>query len=329
MRKLSSLCLMLLIAMTVGCDSSKPTSVAKEVTTDKTTKEDISLEPFELLIDWQAEPTYLGIYYAKTIGAYQKLGLDVKIIQSWGANEAASAIAAGKYKIGTASGGATAIAKSNGVDLVSMAVLYHRLPTAVFGLKETGIKKPKDLEGKSIGIYPKSITKNEFEVFAKLNGLNMDTIEIISISGADIPLILAKQVDAVLNYFELSPTILSLEKETFSMLLANYGVQAYGLNIITSGTALKEEPDLMQGITNAIVTGYKAGCNNQKAAVGAFLKEFPEKDNKYVKISWKKVCDFIGEDYGTQTLEGWQQTIDMYKNTGIIKDPISSKNLMP
>lgn len=329
MRKLFSFCFIAVLLVIFGCDSGKSKSVEKNQPAVQTQTKINSLKPFELLIDWQAEPTYLGVYYAKTIGAYQKLGLDVKVIQSWGANAASSAIAAGKYRIGTASGGATAIARSNGAELVSMAVLYHRLPTAVFGLKETGIINPKDLQGKKIGIYPQSITKNEFEAFANLNGLNLKKMQIVSIGGADIPLILAGKVDGVLNYFELSPTILSLERETYSMLLADYGVQAYSLNVITSRKAYVEEPVLMQDITNAIIAGYKEGCKNQTTAVEAFLKEFPEKDKKYVETSWEKVCNFIGGDYGTQTVEGWQQTIDTYKSTGIITKPISPKDVMP
>ena len=170
----------------------------------------LALKPLDFLIDWQAEPTYLGVYYADTIGAFAEAGYNVTVIQSWGANEAATAIAAGKYKIGTASGGATVIANSNQAGLVSLAVLYHRLPTVAFGLRDTGIKKPKDLEGKRVGIYPKSITRNEFDAFAKLNGVNLGKVEIVSITGPDLPLILSHKVDAVLNYSELSPTLLAL-----------------------------------------------------------------------------------------------------------------------
>ena len=35
-----------------------------------------NLQPFEILIDWQAEPTYLGVYYAKHLGLFEELGLD-------------------------------------------------------------------------------------------------------------------------------------------------------------------------------------------------------------------------------------------------------------
>ena len=123
------------------------------------TSESKRLEPFEILLDWQAEPTYIGVYYAKHLGEYQKLGLDVKITQSWGANQAVTAVAAGRYRLSTASGGATVLGYNNGEHMVSLAVLYPAVPSVVYGLASTGIKQPRDLEGKRIGIYPGSITK--------------------------------------------------------------------------------------------------------------------------------------------------------------------------
>ena len=103
------------------------------------------LQPFQLLIDWQVEPTYLGVYLARERGHFESLGLDVEIVESSGANAAAAAVAAGSYPIGTASGAATVTAVSRGASLVSTAVLYQRLPTVIYGLADQGVDAPADL----------------------------------------------------------------------------------------------------------------------------------------------------------------------------------------
>ncbi len=286
------------------------------------------LEKLDFLIDWQAEPTYLGVYYARHIGAFEELGLEVNIIQSWGANAAASAISAGKYKVGTASGGATAIARSNGANLVSTAVIYHHLPTAIFGLARTGIKAPADLKGKRIGIYTNSITRNELDAFMKLNGLQEGDVEIVGMSGPDLPLVLSGKVDAALNYFELSPTQLATKEPAFQLMLKDYGVDGYGLNIIASRDTYTGQKSLIDGITRAVLRGYEQGCADQDKAVAAFVGEFKEKDPEYVKLSWQKVCEFIGGDYGSQTIEGWQKTIDLYGNLGLLKREVRPEDIM-
>src|SRR5258706_10542769 len=86
--------------------------------------ETVGLKPYKVLIDWTNEPTYLGVYRAKFGCFFQKLGLDVTIDQSQGANQAVAAVAAGRYPVATASGGATVLARNNRAEIVSLGVLY-------------------------------------------------------------------------------------------------------------------------------------------------------------------------------------------------------------
>ena len=284
----------------------------------------------KFLLDWQAEPTYLGVYLAKARGGFARLGLDVEIVPSWGANAAAAAVAEGEYEIATASGGATVIANSKGARLISTAVLYPRLPTAIYGLAEQGVSAPGDLIDKKVGVYAESISKNEFEAFLKLAGIAAEDIELVSISGPDIPVLLGGQADAVLNYFEMSPTRLALERETFQLLLDEYGVKGYSLNVITSAETYARERELIDNLTVAVLDGYRDGCADQPAAVRIFLEIFPKQDAEYVEKSWASVCAFIGEDVGHQTAEGWQTTIDLYGSVGLLGDtPVTPADILP
>ncbi|MDD9867847.1 MAG: ABC transporter substrate-binding protein [Candidatus Campbellbacteria bacterium] len=289
------------------------------------------LTPFEFIIDWQAEPTYLGVYYARSSGLFERLGLDVDIITSWGAHNVTSSVAAGKYKIGTASGGATVIANSNGAEIVSLGVLYPKIPTTLFGLGSKGIEAPEDLKGKRIGVYPNSITKDELKAFMKINGINDDDVEIVSLTGADIPLVLSDTIDASLNYTELSPVQLALDNEVYEILLAEYGVTGYGLNIVTSRSAYETEQELIRDVSRAVVRAYRDGCRNKDDAVASFLEEFPEKDPNYVANSWERVCDkLIDGNYGDQNERGWQETIDTYKELGLLGDTVfTTRDILP
>jgi len=309
---------LLVAGLLSGCDGDRqePAATDQTAATEPAGKE---LEPFEFLIDWQAEPTYIGVYLAKEQGSFERLGLDVEIVQSWGANAAAVAVAAGKYKIATASGGATVIASSKGASLVSTAVIYPRLPTVVYGLAEQGVQTPADLAGKTVGVYTQSITRDEFKAFLRVNGVRAEDVGTVSISGPDIPLILSGQVDAVLHYFEMSPTQLELKQEIFQLSLDEYNVKGYGLNVIASRAAYEKERGLIEGLTAAVVDAYRSGCADRPAAVKVFLAVSPEKDADFVEESWARVCDFIGEDIGRQTAEGWQTTIDLYNEVGLLE----------
>ncbi len=316
-----------------GCEQKE----VKPAQTPTAAKTPDALKPLDVLIDWQAEPTYLGVYYAKSLGLFKDLGLDVTVVQGRGANQAAAAVAAGTYKIATASGGATVLGRNDGKELVSLGVIYPRVSTVVYGLAESGIKDPKDLVGKKIGIYPGSITKNEFDAFVKLTNITVDPEDVVSLSGADIPLLKAGKVDAVLHYSEMSPVLVGLDpevvpvdgKRAFELHLAEYGVSCYGLNVITSRATYQADGELVTKVAAAIFEGYRRGCEDPDKAVAAFKTDFPQLDAEYIRQSWAKVCKTIGGNYGTQTKEGWQATIDMYKTLGLLKAGVKPEELMP
>lgn len=295
-----------------------------------------ALQPLDILIDWQAEPTYLGIYYAVSKGYLKDAGYDAKVTQSWGANPAVAAVAAGKHLIGTASGGATVLGRNNGADVVSLGVLYPRIPSVVYGLATSGIKRPADLKGKRVGIYPGSITNNEFDAFMKLNGLAPSDVKIVSLSGADIPILLAKKVDAVLEYTEMSPVQVETNasipgksgEKTYELKLADYGVGGYGLNIIANTGAMKSQGAQLRKAAAAMARGYKDACANRADAVRTFLAQFPDKDPTYVKTSWDRVCALVGGDPGAQDAKGWQQTIDLYRSLNLLKTDVSPAQIM-
>lgn len=295
-----------------------------------------TLKPLDLLIDWQAEPTYLGIYHAKQKGYFADAGYAAKITQSWGANEAVAAVASGKYTIGTASGGATVLGRNNGANVVSLGVLYPRIPTVIYGLSSANIHKPADLKGKRIGIYPASITANEFDAFLKVNGLKRSDVQVVTLSGPDIPLLLAGRLDAVLHYTEMSPVQVETAatapgaagSRTFELKLADQGVGGYGLNIIANDAAWRSQQPALKKLAQAIERGYRDGCAHRPEAVAAFVAEFPQKDASYVRQSWDRVCAMVGANPGTQTAEGWAETINLYRGLGLLKADVTPAQIL-
>jgi len=296
------------------------------------------LQKIDVLIDWQAEPTYIGVYYAKAVGLFREAGYDVTIVESWGANQAVSAVAAGQYSVGTAAGGATVLGVDQGKPVVSTAVLCQRLSTVIYGPVANGISHPEDLYGKRIGMYAGSITVNEYEAFAKICGLDRSKIKESIISGSDIPLLKAGSVDAVLNYRELSPALLELDAELPAVegrrlnciSLAEQGVRGYGLNVIANKTNWERDRGMIAALTSAIVTGYKRAVQNPSDAVEAFLKCFPEKKKEYIENGWKIMSKQLGDQaqIGSQSAKGWQETIDMYRALGLVKGTVRPEDVM-
>lgn len=278
-----------------------------------------------LLVDWFPEPTYLGIYYAEAKGFFSEAGISIKIENVQGANRAVAAVAAGQYKISTASGSATVLSFNQYQNVVSLGVLYPKVASAVYGLTSSGIKTAHDLVGRKVGIYPGSINNQEFNSFLKASGVNPSAVEVVAISGSDVALILEHKIDAAVNYRELSPVMLATQLKTknisdgvWSINFADHVNLGYGMNVISSRDAMANQLDLVKATYGAIAKGYREGCLNKDDAVASFIKRFPEVAVEYVSQSWNAVCAQLGNPIGVQSAEGWAATITATEGFGLI-----------
>lgn len=314
-----------IIGVIAGCGQSYDVDSGAETT-----------ETLDILIDWQAEPSYAGIYFAIDQGYFADIGYDAKVTESWGANQAVAAVASGNHVIGTASGGATVMGRNNGAEVVSVAVLYQTVPSVIYGFASSQIEKPSDLKGRRVGLYPGSVTVNEFDAFLIKNDISASEIEVVSLSGADLPYLLSDQVQGVLHYTEMAPVLAETSEDlpgqpgerTYELKLAEYGVSGYGLNVIANKKANEENPDLVAKFRDAIVRGYEEGCVQREAVVASFVQRFPDKRPDYVSQSWNKVCELVGSEAGNQTYEGWEATIALYRDLGLLTSDVSPDDII-
>lgn len=285
----------------------------------------------ELLLDWKAEPTYAGFFIAQDIGAYRRRKLDVRIAEGSGATVAAQVIGAGnQYLIGSASGAATAIAVSNGVPVVSVAVLYPEVPTVIYSRSDTPIREPRDLVGRRIGLISGSITVDEYRGMMAANGVDTSMVTHIGV-GWDVAPLLTNRVDALLNYAELTPVELRIQgRQIETMRLSDFGVKAYSLNLIVNSSRLATDSATIRQVVEAVVEGYEFIRANPDSAAKLFSRRFTERDTVFVRESIRIVAEQLGTGtVGDQTTMGWEQTIAMLDQLGLLRNTISVEQVAP
>jgi len=129
-----------------------------------------------------ALPTFAGFYLARQMGAFERRGLDVTFAETQGALSSAAMIGEGKqHWIGSSSGIATAIGRSKGQPIKSLAVYYQKTPTVIFTRTEDHIAHPRDLYGKTLGLVPGSITNEEFRAMLAANKLDRGKVKETSV----------------------------------------------------------------------------------------------------------------------------------------------------
>jgi ABC-type nitrate/sulfonate/bicarbonate transport system substrate-binding protein len=267
----------------------------------------------KFLLDWIAGPTFAGLYVEKERGFFQKRGIDIEFVEGTGAPISAQVIGAGStYFIGIGSGEAVAIARSKGIPVRSVSVLYPDLPTTIISLATDPIRKPGDLVGKTMGVTVGSITVDEYRGLLAKNNIDRSSIREVDVGFQIATPLLQKQVNAVMDYEELTPVQLRLKgHDIVTLRLADYGVKAYSLNIMVNDAALAKEPDTVRAIVDAAHEGYEFLKANPEETAAVFSRLFPEQDKEYVRASIAVVARLLGrEPVGRQTRAGWQRTIN-------------------
>ena len=312
----------LMLMMLVGCSQSD-----KDEASEPT---EGNLKPLEFLVDWLPATPFIGIYYAIDIGEFEKAGYLPTVRSVLGANQAAAVIGAGQYSIGIASGGATVLGRGNeDIPIKSLGVIYKDIASVVYGIASKSMaKKPKDLEGMTVGLYPGSITNDEFRAFIEANNLDESKINKVAITSGEGSLLMDGTVDAVLQYTELNPAEFDVDqsipkvdgKRTWRLMLRDYGVKSYGINLVTNDKALEEQGEELRKIAQVVFSGYEKACKNKEDAASKFIDRFPEQNKRYVSHSLTIVCKQLIQPIGSQTNQGWQDTIDFFVGLGLLKE---------
>jgi len=271
-------------------------------------------------LDWVAETTFVGVYRAKE--RLVKEGIDLVIVEGKGADLSAQTVGAGASGwIGISSAPATAINRSNGVPVKTVAVLYQYSNSVIYSLERKPIRTPRDLVGKTIGLVPGSVTVAEYEALLKVNNIDRSTITEVT-AGFDPSPLLSGKIDALMTYGESTPVELRAQGlPIVTMAVKDFGVKMYAMNIIVNDRATDEEKDAIESVVRAILAEYDWVRSDPQAAADYFLEMFPERDAKYVQESLKVVASFLGTgQVGKQTREGWTDTIKLLRDAGLLGD---------
>lgn len=285
------------------------------------------LEKVEILLDWRPLPTYAGFFLAREMGAFERRGLAVGFTETQGAIASTESIGEGTaHWIGTSSGAATAIGRSRGVPVRSLAVYYQRTPTVVYSRTEDRIAHPRDLAGKTVGVVPGSITGEELRALFLANKIDPETVRRSTVDWSATALI-DRKVDALVDYEEMAPSEMIAEGRRITMIrLADFGVRLYGLNLAVNDAAWADPARraIAWKIVDAVQEGYNLVKEHAADAATQFATLFPRLAPRYVDRSMVTVArQLTGPPTGIQTRAGWEATLQTLEQLKLLAKPVT------
>src|SRR5262245_25675068 len=110
-----------------------------------------ALDNVTLITDFGYNGRHAYFFEALDRGYYRDAGLEVKIVRGQGSVDAIRQVGAGNAMFGFADAGSLILARANDqIPVKLVAIVYRKPPQAIFCREDSGLKKPKDLEGNTI-----------------------------------------------------------------------------------------------------------------------------------------------------------------------------------
>jgi len=286
-------------------------------------------EKLTLVLDYFPNADHVGIYAAEATGAFKRAGLDVEIRVPGDPAEPLKLVAAGKADLAISYEPELFLARDKGVELVGIGAIAQKPLTSIVALGSAKIKRPSDLDGKTVGTSGVSYQSAYLKTILEQAGVDPARVKEVNVGFNLVPALLSKKVDATLGAFwnyegvqlaraKKDPTIIRMEQAgvpTYNELVLVADQDQLGtrgkvfrrfVQALRQGTeAVRADPD--KGIDPLLAANKDLDRGLQLAAVKATLPVFFPEDPE--------------RPFGWQDPEEWRRYGAWLRENELVKNP--------
>jgi NitT/TauT family transport system substrate-binding protein len=216
--------------------------------------------------------------YADERGYFREAGLSVRIDPSSGSGDAVNRLASGAYDIGYADV-STVIefaAKNPNVNPKIVLFIQDRTPATILVRKKTGIAKPADLAGHSLGSGSTDAGSRMFPTLARLNNVDVGKVDrqIVDFRLRD-SLFAQGKFDAIIAFADslLNVRTLGLDPAEVARLdYADWGLNFYGNAMIASRQIIDSNPQAVRAAVEAVAKAWRDAARDAGPVADALVK---------------------------------------------------------
>jgi NitT/TauT family transport system substrate-binding protein len=291
------------------------------------------LKPVSVLLDWIYQGPNAGFMLAQEKGFYREAGLDVTVTAGKGSGSTAQLVASKATQFGFSDGYVVGNSVAKGMAIRSVASIYRRNPVALITLADSGIKTPKDIEGKSVAMAAGSAQFQQWPAFLKGAGIDASKVQIVNLDPAGVGVALINgRVDAIGGFAQGYVPAIEVrgKKETRVFWFADYGVTVVSNGIVVHDDLLKSDPELVRAFIAPTIKGFLYGRQNPEESVAIVQKYLPTADpvatRREMEFGWKTwvTPNTKGKELGWASDADWVQTVDVLKQYGGVTTPLEA-----
>ena len=264
------------------------------------------------------------MYVAVEKGFYKAQNLKVTLVPFSFEEPTLEAVVQGKATFGVKSASEIIQARAEGLPVRAFAVIYQDSPLCCYALKESGITRPQDFVGKTVGLKPGQITI-AYQVMLDKLGIDRSTITEVQV-GYGVDELISGTTD-VSTGFSINEPHQAIEAgyDVNIMLFADYGVKVYDDVLFATEDTINHNPELVGRFLRATLEGWRYAIQHEEETVDIVLKYATDSSRGHESYMLTQSIPLIhtgGSPIGWMERERWTQTHDILLQAGAIEEEV-------
>jgi NitT/TauT family transport system substrate-binding protein len=272
-------------------------------------------------LNWFAVGDHAAYWVALDRGYYKSRGLEVELQNSKGSGDSIAKVDSGRADVGLADAVVVIPRVAQGAKIKVVGAVFDLTPLNIWTRKDTGITKPKDLEGKLLAAPAGDAQRQLFPAFAKLNGVDESKVKWLSIEpAAKFVALSEKRADAVPDYTTGQPFWeKAVGKDNLvRMPWSQFGFDTYSMSIMASDKTLNERPKVLRDFLAASYLGWRDVMQDPKGSLEIFKKRVPDIDLALIEPNMMLGLELMKTERYAKNGLGWMERAKMCRTVEII-----------
>lgn len=297
--------------------------------------------PFTLALDFYINADHAGIFEAIDSGYFREAGLDVQPQTPSDPSAPIREVAAGRVDLAISYEPEVLLAHDQGLPVKAVAALVPTPLTSLIWLPDSGIKKVKDLRGKTVATAGIPYQQAYLDTILDRAGVSTDDVTTVDVQQNLLHPILTGEAQAMLGGFlnvegvdlarqGTNPTVIPVDK---------LGIPTYNeLVVVANSDTLDEKSEDIRLFLDALERGTKAAKADPAGATQGIVAADNGLDPKTTAAEVRKTLPLLvqanAKRWGYMDPRQWEKFAQFFANNGEIKalpeiDDVLTNDLLP
>ncbi len=282
---------------------------------------------YTVILDWFVNPDHAPLFTAKYIGAFDRAGLDVKLIAPTDPDLPPRLLAAGKADAVLSYQTQLYLLVDQGLPVRRTGTLIDKPLNTLTALGRSGIKKLTDLKGKKVGYSVAGVEEALIGTMLHSVGLKLTDVTLVNVNFNLVTSLMSNEVDAVIGTYRTYEDIQLAQAgaDPVIFLPEDYGVPPSDELIILSSTSGLTNPALPKFL-GAVREGADYLVKNVQPMWQKFVAENPTLNDKLDSASWAALPGYFALNPAHLDAARYTAYRDFMFRTGLIKKSLPLSN---